>query len=141
MTWLFRSLSTELPVRCGLLQYILHITIHSCDVFVVGLAQSVMSFVSGKGNISVSAEFNFYADPEAAYVVLNELGRISTFVSWELCLECDIGEVCKHRLNKKSIQCIYIGKAKGKFMIAGLLLSIIDSMCNMVGHPKPCSSH
>ncbi|KAI0238361.1 putative uridine nucleosidase 1 [Lamellibrachia satsuma] len=42
----------------------------------------------GKGNINVSAEFNFYADPEAASVVLKDLGRVSTLVTWELCMEC-----------------------------------------------------
>jgi len=40
----------------------------------------------GKGNITVSAEFNFHSDPEAAYIVL-ENTRCPTFVaSWELCL-------------------------------------------------------
>ena len=40
----------------------------------------------GKGNITVSAEFNFHSDPEAAFIVL-ENTRCPTFIaSWELCL-------------------------------------------------------
>lgn len=40
----------------------------------------------GKGNISSCAEFNFYADPEAAHVVLSNFSKI-TVVPWESCLE------------------------------------------------------
>ncbi|KAL4219576.1 hypothetical protein ACF0H5_022150 [Mactra antiquata] len=39
----------------------------------------------GKGNMTASAEFNFYADPEAAYVVLNQLKSPITMVTWETC--------------------------------------------------------
>jgi inosine-uridine nucleoside N-ribohydrolase len=41
----------------------------------------------GKGNHFISAEFNFGADPEAAYVVLNEFDCPISIVSWEFCLE------------------------------------------------------
>ncbi|CAH1787467.1 unnamed protein product [Owenia fusiformis] len=41
----------------------------------------------GKGNITTSAEFNFHSDPEAAHVVLNELGCPITIATWELCLQ------------------------------------------------------
>lgn len=47
---------------------------------------------AGKGNISISAEFNFYADPESANVVLNELGRVITLVTWEICIACALSE-------------------------------------------------
>ncbi|XP_064650182.1 nucleoside hydrolase-like isoform X2 [Lineus longissimus] len=40
-----------------------------------------------KGNITVSGEFNFRADPEAANIVLNQLGCPVTLVCWELCLK------------------------------------------------------
>lgn len=39
----------------------------------------------GKGNMTTSAEFNFYSDPEAAYVVLNQLKSPITIVTWETC--------------------------------------------------------
>ncbi|XP_060579044.1 nucleoside hydrolase-like isoform X2 [Ruditapes philippinarum] len=39
----------------------------------------------GKGNMTTSAEFNFYSDPEAAYVVLNQLKTPITIVTWETC--------------------------------------------------------
>lgn len=43
-----------------------------------------------EGNVTACAEFNFYADPEAAHVVLSKLAEIpevkATIVTWELCL-------------------------------------------------------
>ena len=36
--------------------------------------------------MTVSAEFNFYFDPESAYVVLNQLGCPITLLPWEVCL-------------------------------------------------------
>jgi len=41
----------------------------------------------GKGNCTSSAEFNFYKDPEAANVVLHELGCRITMIPWEFCLQ------------------------------------------------------
>ncbi|KXJ23351.1 inosine-uridine preferring nucleoside hydrolase [Exaiptasia diaphana] len=41
----------------------------------------------GIGNHFISAEFNFGADPEAAYVVLEEFECPITITSWEFCLE------------------------------------------------------
>ncbi|KAL5011833.1 hypothetical protein ScPMuIL_010384 [Solemya velum] len=52
----------------------------------------------GKGNVTVSAEFNFYADPEGAYVVLNQLGCDITMVCWELCDEHSLPWDIYHRL-------------------------------------------
>ena len=41
------------------------------------------------GNVTPSAEFNFYADPEAAFVVLKELSKMpklmAKLVPWETC--------------------------------------------------------
>ena len=43
----------------------------------------------GVGNITASAEFNFYSDPESANVVLKRLENLEevkvTIVTWELC--------------------------------------------------------
>ncbi|XP_033731624.1 pyrimidine-specific ribonucleoside hydrolase RihA-like isoform X1 [Pecten maximus] len=41
----------------------------------------------GKGNITVSAEFNFHSDPEAASIVLEQLGCPTTLVGLEVCLK------------------------------------------------------
>ncbi|WAR31381.1 IUNH-like protein [Mya arenaria] len=41
----------------------------------------------GRGNITMAAEFNFYADPEAAFVVLGQLCCPMTVMPWETCLE------------------------------------------------------
>jgi len=39
----------------------------------------------GIGNITTTAEFNFYADPEAAFVVLDRLPKscVGTIITWE----------------------------------------------------------
>ena len=42
--------------------------------------------IPGIGNITVSAEFNFHCDPEAAYVVLQNTKCPTYIASWELCL-------------------------------------------------------
>ncbi|XP_068750044.1 nucleoside hydrolase-like [Montipora capricornis] len=42
--------------------------------------------IEAKGNMFVSAEFNFHADVEAAYVVLNEVTSPISLVTWEVCL-------------------------------------------------------
>ena len=110
----------ELQLLGGPHQHVLHISLHGNAInrcFV--LAPSLNTFVSGKGNISVSAEFNFYADPEAAYVVLNELGRTATLVSWELCLDCALGEVRRHRLNKPKRKTV---------MFAGITIRVIETV-------------
>ncbi|GFX15297.1 probable uridine nucleosidase 1 [Trichonephila clavipes] len=41
----------------------------------------------GFGNVTVTAEFNFYNDPEAADIVLGESLCPTTLVPWETCLE------------------------------------------------------
>ena len=40
--------------------------------------------LSGKGNVTLSAEFNFHSDPEAAHIVLNRLSCRILLVTWEL---------------------------------------------------------
>ena len=45
--------------------------------------------MTGMGNITTAAEFNFYADPESAHVVLKRMEKVGTvktkLVTWELC--------------------------------------------------------
>ncbi|OWF39748.1 Inosine-uridine preferring nucleoside hydrolase [Mizuhopecten yessoensis] len=43
--------------------------------------------VQGKGNTSPAAEFNFHSDPEAAHVVLKEIGCPILMVPWETCAD------------------------------------------------------
>ncbi|XP_052790179.1 pyrimidine-specific ribonucleoside hydrolase RihA-like [Mya arenaria] len=78
----------------------------------------------GKGNITVAAEFNFYFDPEAAYVVLNQLKAPITIVTWETCMEHSIpwecyfnlrdkgGDVCKFLSSIEKKSCEYAQKQK-----------------------------
>lgn len=56
----------------------------------------------GKGNMTVSAEFNFYFDPEAAYVVLNQLQCPITLMPWEVCDRNSLSWDFYHRLRETS---------------------------------------
>jgi len=45
----------------------------------------ILLYIIGVGNITVSAEFNFHSDPEAAFIVLQNI-QCPTFIAcWELC--------------------------------------------------------
>ncbi|XP_076108857.1 nucleoside hydrolase-like [Mytilus galloprovincialis] len=55
------------------------------EVFIMG------GNIEGKGGDRLGAEFNFFADPEAAYVTLQELHCQTTIVSWELCKSVGAG--------------------------------------------------
>ncbi|ESO97842.1 hypothetical protein LOTGIDRAFT_208999 [Lottia gigantea] len=48
--------------------------------------------IEGKGNVSLSAEFNFHVDPEAAAIVLQDLKCPVTMVTWETCIHSTISE-------------------------------------------------
>ena len=37
------------------------------------------------GNVTISAEFNFHADPEAAYAVLDSIQCPTYVITWEMC--------------------------------------------------------
>lgn len=49
------------------------------DIFIMG------GNVEGVGNVSTTAEFNFFADPEAAYTVLDCVECPTFIISWEMC--------------------------------------------------------
>lgn len=87
--------------------------------------------IEAKGNVSVSAEFNFHSDVEAACVVLNEFASPITLVTWEVCLNhafswdfCDVycsqGTSKSHFVKKISDKStrfykkMYAGMGKGK---------------------------
>ncbi|XP_069120698.1 nucleoside hydrolase-like [Argopecten irradians] len=54
----------------------------------------------GKGNSSVCAEFNFHADPEAAYRTLEQIRCPTTLVGWEICLKNGIAWDKYHELRR-----------------------------------------
>jgi len=45
---------------------------------------------SGVGNVTKAAEFNFYADPEAAHIVFDCIKRNIMLLPWETCLEKNV---------------------------------------------------
>ncbi|XP_046381581.2 inosine-uridine preferring nucleoside hydrolase-like isoform X2 [Haliotis rufescens] len=53
------------------------------DVFVMG------GNYKGIGNVTMSGEFNFHSDPEAAFISLHGL-RDVTVVPWETCMDADL---------------------------------------------------
>lgn len=54
------------------------------DVFIMGGNHK------GIGNISPWAEFNFFTDPEAAYIILENLKKPATVFTWETTLDTTI---------------------------------------------------
>lgn len=46
----------------------------------------LLFFLIGVGNITACAEFNFYFDPEAAFIVTNEDRITKTILPWEPCV-------------------------------------------------------
>jgi len=53
------------------------------------------------GNITSSAEFNFYTDPEAAHIVLTSACCPIYLLPWETCLRIDISLVSTNILYAK----------------------------------------
>ncbi|XP_023241661.1 probable uridine nucleosidase 1 [Centruroides sculpturatus] len=65
--------------------------------------------VDAIGNVTTAAEFNFFADPEAAYIVLSEEANF-TIIPWETCEKSKMNDVTKFFLLifiKNSIIIIY----------------------------------
>ena len=51
----------------------------------------------GIGNVTITGEFNFWADPEAAYIFLQKVQSPVVTVTWELCwLYIQISLVCRY---------------------------------------------
>ncbi|KAL3870547.1 hypothetical protein ACJMK2_038600 [Sinanodonta woodiana] len=55
----------------------------------------------GRGNVTVSAEFNFNYDPEAAFVVLSQLHAPITIVTWELSTSHSLPKDVYNKLRSK----------------------------------------
>ena len=59
----------------------------------IGIGDSIISagafdyFSTGKGNVTASAEFNWFMDPEAAHSVLISLNKTITVVPLETCFD------------------------------------------------------
>ncbi|GAB0093126.1 uncharacterized protein DMENIID0001_081910 [Sergentomyia squamirostris] len=70
-----------------------HVALNIKEIYIMG-GNSL-----GVGNITSSAEFNFYADPEAAHIVLGTVKRPMFLMPWESCLEDRIKLTMDWRLN------------------------------------------
>jgi inosine-uridine nucleoside N-ribohydrolase len=68
----------------------------------------------GIGNVTASAEFNFYSDPEAANVVFKRLQGLeevkATIVTWELCRDSYLPWVKTNKQKKIIIICYFASK-------------------------------
>lgn len=53
-------------------------------LFFISISVKTDSLISGKGNTNWGAEFNFYMDAEAGYIVLNSLKCLITTVPLEI---------------------------------------------------------
>ena len=62
----------------------------------------------GIGNATISAEFNFLCDPEAAYVVLRNTPKPIILVPWEICEEVNFSLVSNFTvyINFNSLLCL-----------------------------------
>ena len=54
------------------------------------------SVITAIGNVTKTAEYNFYIDPEAAHIVLNCSELLMTMVTWETCLDSSLTFVCTY---------------------------------------------
>lgn len=62
---------------------------------------------TGQGNITSQAEFNFYADPESAHIVLNNNTKPLWLLPWETCLKSQVThDWRKDVLGKISVPCV-----------------------------------
>lgn len=67
--------------------------------------------IEAKGNISVCGEFNFFFDPEAAYIVLDELGCPMELLTWETSLRCNVSqEFVSQYLNQNTRKSEFLSK-------------------------------
>lgn len=55
-------------------------------------ASNLMGSIAGRGNSTLCGEFNFASDPDAAYVVLNDLNTHIMLFPWEVNLTNATGQ-------------------------------------------------
>lgn len=65
--------------------------------------------IRAKGNVTHSAEFNFYSDPEAAQIVLEKTTLPLNILPWETCIDGEYGTSWDWRINT-------LGSVKSKTM-------------------------
>lgn len=85
----------------------------------------------GVGNVTKSAEFNFWADPEAAHIIFNNLTCPITLLPWETC-------VSEHRELAMTWRMDVVGQTANK---AVLMLNQVEAKC--YGHWEnwmPCDA-
>ncbi|KAL1428697.1 hypothetical protein MTO96_003041 [Rhipicephalus appendiculatus] len=79
---------------------ILKIGSHLCSYTRVGVGNRHR--YDGKGNVSPTAEFNFFTDPEAALVVLQRATCPVTLIPWEAALQATVPWDTYYSVTKKS---------------------------------------
>ncbi|XP_070565979.1 inosine-uridine preferring nucleoside hydrolase-like isoform X2 [Ptychodera flava] len=76
----------------------------------------------GKGNFTLSSEFNFGMDPEAAHIVLNAITKPATLITFDLCMENPLSKDMSWYEKRQAIE-----TKKAKFMtdITGFLVKAL----------------
>ncbi|EDS30916.1 inosine-uridine preferring nucleoside hydrolase [Culex quinquefasciatus] len=90
-----------------------HNATRNVDLYIMGGNRN------GVGNVTKSAEFNFWADPEAAHVVLNTVQCPITVLPWETC-------ITQHQSLPMSWRMDVVGNSKNR---AVQMLNQVETKC------------